>query len=321
MTGDLYLPTSLPYYLLLLYFISSAMHVTIDKHSGFCFGVVYAIEVAERELAKTGKLYCLSDIVHNNMEVNRLKEMGLEVIDHEDLKHLSNCKVMISAHGEPPGTYEIALKNNIHMIDASCPIVLNLQQEVQYGYEDMMERNGQIIIYGMEGHAEVNGLKGQTNGNAIVVGDEGDLEKIDFHRPVRLYSQTTKSVKGFRKIVDAIEERMKAAKTEGKIDFQWNDSICRQVSNRSNVLQDFAARYDVIIFVSGRKSSNGMILYQICKDVNPNTQLISEKEELQKAWFEGHQTVGICGATSTPRWLMEEVEEEIKQIEPDHASA
>ncbi|MBC8314478.1 MAG: 4-hydroxy-3-methylbut-2-enyl diphosphate reductase [Bacteroidales bacterium] len=297
------------------------MYVTIDKHSGFCFGVVYAIEVAERELAKTGKLYCLNDIVHNNMEVNRLKEMGLEIIDHEGLKRLSNCNVMISAHGEPPETYEIALKNNVHMIDASCPIVLNLQQEVQYGYEDMMERNGQIIIYGMEGHAEVNGLKGQTNGNAIVVGDEGDLEKIDFHRPVRLYSQTTKSVKGFRKIVDAIEERMKAAKTEGKIDFQWNDSICRQVSNRSNVLQDFAARYDVIIFVSGRKSSNGMILYQICKDVNPNTQLISEKEELQKAWFEGHQTVGICGATSTPRWLMEEVEEEIKQIEPDHASA
>jgi len=297
------------------------MHVTIDKHSGFCFGVVYTIQVAERELAETGKLYCLGDIVHNNMEVNRLKEMGLQIIDHEDLKRLNNCKVMIRAHGAPPETYETALKNNIHLIDASCPIVLNLQQEVRYGYEDMMECEGQIVIYGKEGHAEVNGLKGQTNGKAIVVWDERDLYKIDYIRPVRLFSQTTKSVAGFKKIVKAIEERMKAVKPEGNIDFQWSDSICRQVSNRSFLLKDFATRYDVIVFVSGRKSSNGMILYQICKDVNPNTYLISEKGELQRAWFEDHKTVGVCGATSTPRWLMEEVEEEIKQIEPIHASA
>jgi len=297
------------------------MHVTIDQHSGFCFGVVYAIQVAERELAETGKLYCLGDIVHNNMEVNRLKEMGLEIIDHEDLKRLSNCKVMIRAHGEPPETYETALNNNIHMIDASCPIVLNLQQEVRYGYEEMIERNGQIIIYGKEGHAEVNGLKGQTNGKAIVVGDERDLDQIDFMRPVRLYSQTTKSVTGFNKIVKVIEERMKAVKPVGRIDFHWNDSICRQVSNRSNVLQDFAAQYDVIVFVSGRKSSNGMILYQACKDVNPNTHLISEKRELKRSWFNGHKTVGVCGATSTPMWLMEEVEEEINHIEPTYASA
>ncbi len=297
------------------------MHVVIDQHSGFCFGVVYAIQVAERELAESGKLYCLNDIVHNNMEVNRLKEMGLEVIDHEDLKQLSDCKVMISAHGEPPETYEIALRNNIRLIDASCPIVLNLQQEIGYGYEDMMERNGQIIIYGMEGHAEVNGLKGQTNGKAIIVGDENDLAKIDFTRPVRLYAQTTKSVTGFRKIVKIIEERMKAENPEGEIDFHWNNSICQQVSSRSDVLQDFAANYDVIIFVSGLKSSNGMILYKTCRDVNPNTHLISDKGELKRVWFEGHKTVGVCGATSTPRWLMEEVEEVIKQIEPTDAPA
>ena len=297
------------------------MQVTIDKHSGFCFGVVYAIQVAERELAETGNLYCLSDIVHNDMEVDRLKKMGLEIIDHDDLKRLSNCKVMISAHGEPPGTYEIALKNNIHLIDASCPIVLSLQQEVLYGYEDMMEKNGQIVIYGKEGHAEVNGLKGQTNGKAIVVGDEGDLTGIDFSRPVRLYSQTTKSVEGLKKIVHIIEERMKAENPGGEIDFHWKQSICRQVSSRSDMLKDFASRYDVIVFVSGLKSSNGMILHQTCKDVNPNTHLISEKGELKKEWFEGFRTVGICGATSTPRWLMEEVEDVIKQIEPTHAPA
>ncbi|NQV01260.1 MAG: 4-hydroxy-3-methylbut-2-enyl diphosphate reductase [Bacteroidia bacterium] len=297
------------------------MLVTIDLNSGFCFGVVYAIQVAERELAESGKLYCLGDIVHNNMEVNRLKEMGLVIIDHHDLPLLNDCKVMIRAHGEPPATYEIALKNNIHLVDASCPIVLNLQQEVRYGYEDMMVRNGQIVIYGKEGHAEVNGLKGQTNGNAIVIGDENDLEKIDFTRPVRLYSQTTKSVDGFRKIVHAIESRMKEVMQSEDVDFQWSDSICRQVSNRSTLLKEFAIRYEVIIFVSGRKSSNGMVLYHVCKDVNLNTYLVSEKGDLQKSWFEGNQSVGVCGATSTPMWLMEEVGEEIRKMSVSHASA
>ncbi|TSA24416.1 MAG: 4-hydroxy-3-methylbut-2-enyl diphosphate reductase [Bacteroidetes bacterium] len=297
------------------------MHVTIDPNSGFCFGVVYAIQVAERELAETGKLYCLGDIVHNNMEVFRLKELGLIIIDHTDLLHLHDCKVMIRAHGEPPETYEIALRNNIHLVDASCPIVLNLQQEVRYGFEDMMERNGQIVIYGKKGHAEVNGLIGQTNGMAIVIGDESDLDQIDFARSVRLYSQTTKSVEGFRKIVDAIESRMQKVSPGQEVDFQWSDSICRQVSNRSNLLREFASRYEVIIFVSGLKSSNGMVLFKVCKDVNPNTYLVSERQELQRSWFKGHSTVGVCGATSTPMWLMEEVGEEIRKMSVAHASA
>ncbi|MFH1297647.1 MAG: 4-hydroxy-3-methylbut-2-enyl diphosphate reductase [Bacteroidota bacterium] len=297
------------------------MIVTIDPNSGFCFGVVYAIQVAERELAESGKLYCLGDIVHNNMEVQRLKEMGLIIIDHHDLPRLHNCKVMIRAHGEPPETYEIALKNNIHLVDASCPIVLNLQQEVKYGYEDMMELNGQIVIYGKEGHAEVNGLKGQTNGKAIVVGDEMDLEMIDFTRPVRLYSQTTKSVEGFRKIVQMIESRMTEVGLDGNVDFQWSDSICRQVSNRSTLLKGFASRYEVIIFVSGLKSSNGMVLFQVCKEMNTNTYLVSEKGDLQRTWFEGHHSVGVCGATSTPMWLMEEVGKEIRKMSITHASA
>ncbi len=296
------------------------MQVIIDPHSGFCFGVVYAIQVAERELAESGKLYCLGDIVHNNMEVNRLKEMGLVIIDHNDLSGLRDCNVMIRAHGEPPETYQTALQNNIHLVDASCPIVLNLQQEVRYGFEDMMARNGQIVIYGKEGHAEVNGLKGQTNGKAIVVGDENDLHKVDFARPVRLYSQTTKSVEGFQKIVTTIESRMKEARPAEDVNFHWNDSICRQVSNRSTLLKNFASKYEVIIFVSGLKSSNGIVLYQVCKDVNPNTYLVSEKGEVQNSWFKGIHFVGVCGATSTPMWLMEAVGEEIRKMDTSDAS-
>ncbi|MFH1161225.1 MAG: 4-hydroxy-3-methylbut-2-enyl diphosphate reductase [bacterium] len=297
------------------------MQVTIDQHSGFCFGVVYAIQVAERELAESGRLYCLGDIVHNNMEVNRLKELGLVIIDHNDLKNLQDCKVMIRAHGEPPETYQISLNNNIHLVDASCPIVLNLQQEVRYGYEDMMKKDGQIVIYGKEGHAEVNGLKGQTNGKAIVVAEESDLDKIDFTRPVRLYSQTTKSVEGFRKIVSLIESRMESRAAGGTVDFQWSDSICRQVSNRSSLLRDFATRFDVIIFVSGQKSSNGLILFQVCKDVNPNTYMVSEENELIRQWFVGFRTVGVCGATSTPMWLMEKLAHQIRTINDRYASA
>jgi 4-hydroxy-3-methylbut-2-enyl diphosphate reductase len=297
------------------------MQVSIDPHSGFCFGVVYAIQVAERELAESGRLFCLGDIVHNNMEVNRLKELGLQIIDHEDLKTLHDCKIMIRAHGEPPGTYEICLRNNIRVIDASCPIVLNLQQEVRYGYEDMMRKNGQIVIYGKEGHAEVNGLKGQTNGKAIVVASEEDLSGIDFTRPVRLYSQTTKSVEGFRKIVSLIEVRMKGEAGGMQPDFRWSDSICRQVSNRSSHLRDFAARFDVIVFVSGKKSSNGLILFQVCREVNPRTYMVSEPGELDLQWFNGYSTVGVCGATSTPMWLMEKLAGEIRQIDEVNASA
>ena len=290
------------------------MNVTIDPNSGFCFGVVYAIEIAERELAKSGKFYCLGDIVHNNMEVKRLKDMGLIIIEHEELDTLHNCKVLIRAHGEPPETYRIALKNNIELIDASCPIVLNLQNEIRYGFDQVKEKGGQIVIYGKEGHAEVNGLRGQTLGKAIVIGSEDDLEKIDFHRPVHLYAQTTKSVIGFQEIVQKIKTRMEEAKPGEPIDFRWNDSICRQVSNRSAKLREFASGFETVIFVSGKKSSNGMVLYSVCKEVNPDTYLVSGKEDLEKNWFSSVNNVGVCGATSTPMWLMEEVAAEIRTI-------
>jgi 4-hydroxy-3-methylbut-2-enyl diphosphate reductase len=290
------------------------MNVTIDPNSGFCFGVVYAIEIAERELAKCDNLYCLGDIVHNNMEVKRLKDMGLIIIEHEELDLLHDCKVLIRAHGEPPETYRIAMKNNLELIDASCPIVLNLQNEIRYGFEEMQETGGQIVIYGKEGHAEVNGLRGQTLGKAIVIGSKDDLEKIDFKRPVHLYAQTTKSVSGFQEITETIRQRMEAVTPGGKIDFRWNDTICRQVSNRSGKLQEFAGKFEVVVFVSGKKSSNGMILYKVCKDVNPRTHLVSGMEDLRSDWFSGIGNVGICGATSTPMWLMEEVAAEIRTI-------
>jgi 4-hydroxy-3-methylbut-2-enyl diphosphate reductase len=290
------------------------MTVTIDPHSGFCFGVVHAIDVAERELQKTSTLYCLGDIVHNNMEVNRLKEKGLVIISHDDLKNLKDCKVMIRAHGEPPETYQTALSNNIELVDASCPIVLNLQNEVRQGYEEVSARGGQVVIYGKEGHAEVNGLKGQTNGEAIIIGDEDDLHKIDFSRPVRFYAQTTKSVEGFNRILRLIGERMKENRPGEIPDFRWSDSICRQVSNRSTQLRDFARDFNAVVFVSGKKSSNGMILYEVCREINPRTFLVSDRSELQHGWFSGVETVGVCGATSTPMWLMEEVAAAIRSI-------
>jgi len=292
------------------------LQVSIDPHSGFCFGVVNAIEVAERELRKYPHLYCLGDIVHNSMEVGRLKQMGLMVIGHSDLEILHDCKVMIRAHGEPPETYETAVRNNIELIDASCPIVLNLQNLIHQGYLEMKDRNGQIVIYGKEGHAEVIGLKGQTNGTAIVVGEEQDLSKIDFLRPVRLYSQTTKGRAGFEKMTSLIRDRMKVVAGDASIDFEWNDSICRQVSNRSEQLRDFCVRLNVVVFVSGEKSSNGMVLYQVCKEVNPNTFLVSNHEDIKREWFKDNDTVGICGATSTPGWLMDEVKRAILKFNP-----
>ncbi|MGE5423986.1 MAG: 4-hydroxy-3-methylbut-2-enyl diphosphate reductase [Syntrophothermus sp.] len=290
------------------------MKVTIDPHSGFCFGVVYAIEIAERELRKNPSLFCLGDIVHNNMEVKRLRELGLTIIEHGDLPKLHDCRVLIRAHGEPPSTYQIAVKNNLQLIDASCTIVLSLQHEVRHGYEEMKSKNGQIVIYGKEGHAEVNGLKGQTNGEAIIISDEKDILKIDFSRPVRLYSQTTKSVEGFQQLVKLIGERMRSLQQKDDVDFIWNDSICRQVSNRIDQLKEFSSRFDTVIFVSGKKSSNGMFLFNVCKSVNKNTYLVSQKEELEKDWFQPGSEIGICGATSTPMWLMEEVAGEIRKM-------
>jgi 4-hydroxy-3-methylbut-2-en-1-yl diphosphate reductase len=290
------------------------MNITIDPHSGFCFGVVHAIEAAERELRKNGKLYCLGDIVHNNMEVDRLKDLGMITVSDKEFKNLKDCTVLIRAHGEPPETYLVARKNNINLIDASCRIVLNLQKKILIDSKEMEEKNGQVVIYGKEGHAEVNGLQGQTNGKAIVIGGEHDLERIDFSRPVRLYSQTTMSTDGFRKMVEMIDERVKKNPSYKPDDFKWKDSICRQVSNRSDQLQKFVINFEVILFVSGKNSSNGMFLFDVCKKANQRTHLVSGKADIQKEWFAGVSNVGICGATSTPKWLMEEVKEELNKI-------
>jgi len=291
--------------------ITLIMNVSIDPQSGFCFGVVYAIQMAEDELHDSGSLYCLGDIVHNHMEVERLTAKGLKVITHEDLNELKDCKVLIRAHGEPPETYQIAIKNNIELIDASCPVVLKLQNRVRGGYDTAVAKGGQIVIYGIEGHAEVNGLKGQTNGEAIIVMTEADLDKIDYSKPVQLYSQTTKSTQGFLNIKTAIENRLQANGNSTPVDFEANDTLCRQVSNREPQLRIFAKQYDTIIFVSGKKSSNGKILHDVCKQENENTYFVSEPNDLNSNWFLQSENVGICGATSTPMWLMEAVKDEI----------
>lgn len=289
------------------------MKVTIDPGSGFCFGVVYAIQMAEDELDAAGSLYCLGDIVHNNMEVDRLKAKGLSIINHEQLENLRDCKVLIRAHGEPPSTYQTAIKNNIELIDASCPVVLKLQNRVHNSYDDALANNGQIVIYGEHGHAEVNGLVGQTNGNAIVVKTEEDLDKIDFSKSIYFFSQTTKSTLGFENMERMIQERIvrfKGSLEEG--DFVSNDTLCRQVSNRQPQMKKFSEQHDVIIFVSGKKSSNGKALFSVCEAHNSKSYFISSPDELQNEWFEGVETVGICGATSTPLWLMEKVKNQIE---------
>jgi len=285
------------------------MQVTIDKNSGYCFGVEFAIKMAEDEMENKEPLYCLGDIVHNDMEVKRLSAKGLVVIDREQLQELSNCKVLIRAHGEPPETYRLAIENNIELIDASCPVVLKLQHRVKNAFDKMEREKGQIVIYGKKGHAEVIGLTGQTLEKAIVVMEDADLEKI-------LFSQTTKSTKGFYALSAKIEEKIKAAKGElTEIDFNSNDSICRQVSNREPQLQRFAQENDVILFVSGKKSSNGKALYQVCLSENPRSYFIESEEEIDQDWFQQAERVGICGATSTPMWLMEQVKSYVDGIE------
>lgn len=290
------------------------MKVTIDKNSGYCFGVEFAIQMAEDELDAGEQLYCLGDIVHNSMEVQRLNAKGLVVIDREQLQELHDCKVLIRAHGEPPETYELALKNNIELIDASCPVVLKLQNRVKHAYDKATENDGQIVIYGQQGHAEVIGLAGQTRGDAIIVTTEDDLEKVDFSRPVTLFSQTTKSTKGFYNLKSAIETRMKESSTLKEEDFDANDSICRQVSNREPQLQKFSKEHDVIVFVSGKKSSNGKALYSVCKAENERSYFVENEKELDNSWFKAGESVGICGATSTPMWLMKNVADYIEGL-------
>jgi 4-hydroxy-3-methylbut-2-enyl diphosphate reductase len=291
------------------------MEVTIDKNSGYCFGVEYAIQMAEDEMENAGVLYCLGDIVHNSMEVQRLYAKGLRVIDREQMKELRDCKLLIRAHGEPPSTYQLALQNNIELIDASCPVVLKLQNRVKHAFDQMETQSGQIVIYGQPGHAEVIGLAGQTSDNAIIVTTEEDLSKIDFTRPVTLFSQTTKSTKGFYRMKELIEERIRQANPEGEgVLFDANDSICRQVSNREPQLQKFALEHDVVVFVSGKKSSNGKALFSVCKAENEQSYFVENESEIDPAWFGPADKVGICGATSTPMWLMERVAGHIRQL-------
>ena len=289
------------------------MKVTIDKYSGFCFGVVYAIEMAESILEKEDNLYCLGDIVHNNKEVERLTDMGLKIINNDDLKKLSDCKVLIRAHGEPPSTYNVALENNIQLLDASCPVVLKLQHQIKEGYEDIKKIDGQVIIFGKEGHAEVTGLLGQTKNNAVIVTTVEDLDKVDFSKSIYIYSQTTKSPKAYKAISDIIAKRVKLA--DGKnVKYIVHDTLCRQVSGREPQLKLFSKENDVIVFVSGQKSSNGKMLYQSCKEENSNSYFISDINEINNEWFSTASSVGICGATSTPRWLMEKVQNAIEKI-------
>ena len=289
------------------------MNVTIDQKSGFCFGVVYAIEMAEEILKKDHKLYCLGDIVHNNKEVDRLNNLGLEIINHQQLESLNNCKVLIRAHGEPPSTYEIALKNDIELLDASCPVVLKLQHQIKEGYEQIKNINGQVIIFGKEGHAEVTGLVGQTDGKAIIVTTEEDLNKVDFDKPIYIYSQTTKSPAAFQNIINNIKDKLNSEGKSDELKFVVHDTLCRQVSGREPQLKQFSIDNDVIIFVSGTKSSNGKMLYSSCREENKQSYFISDVKEIKEDWFEDISSVGICGATSTPRWLMEEAAEFIKK--------
>jgi 4-hydroxy-3-methylbut-2-enyl diphosphate reductase len=286
------------------------MEVTIDVNSGFCFGVVFAIQMAEDELKQSGSLYCLGDIVHNNMEVERLQAKGLKIIDHEQFAQLSNTKVLIRAHGEPPETYRIAIENNIELIDASCPVVLKLQNRIRNGYEHLGA--GQIVVYGKEGHAEVNGLVGQTNGKAIIVESVEDLNKLDYTKPIQFFSQTTQPTEGFRQMRAEIERRVGEAGVDNSMQLESNDTLCRQVSNREPQLREFAAAHDVILFVAGKKSSNGWVLYNVCKEVNPEAYFVSSWDEVNLDWFDAESRIGICGATSTPMWLMEEIAGKLK---------
>ncbi|WP_193427156.1 4-hydroxy-3-methylbut-2-enyl diphosphate reductase [Hymenobacter lapidarius] len=279
-----------------------SLSVRIDPNSGFCFGVIYAIQMAEDLLDEQGYLYCLGDIVHNDEEVQRLEARGLRIICHEQLAELRDEAVLIRAHGEPPATYQMAMENNLTLIDASCPVVLKLQNRIKTSYD----KQEKIFIYGKHGHAEVLGLLGQTSGNAVVFESLDELLGHELPENITLYSQTTKSTNSFYNIKNQLEGR--------GYQVNANDTICRQVSNRDKDLRRFAAQFDQIVFVSGTKSSNGKVLYQVCLETNPQTHFISNVGEIQTDWFKPGQSVGICGATSTPMWLMEQVRERLLNL-------
>ena len=280
------------------------LQIEIDNGSGFCFGVTTAIQKAEEELAAGKTLYCLGDIVHNGMECERLKQLGLVTINHEEMSRLHGVKVLLRAHGEPPSTYELARENDIEIIDATCPVVLQLQRRIKRQYDACPE--AQIVIFGKPGHAEVLGLVGQTESKAIVIANVEEVKRLDFSRDIYLYSQTTKSLDEFHRIIEYIQEHISPDAT-----FKSFDTICRQVANRMPNISAFASRHDLVLFVCGRKSSNGKVLFNECKSVNPNSHLIEGPEEIKKEWLEGVNTIGICGATSTPKWLMEQCRDAI----------
>lgn len=283
------------------------LQIEIDAASGFCFGVTTAIEKAEEELALGQSLYCLGDIVHNGSECERLHALGMKTIDHADFEHLRDAKVLLRAHGEPPRTYELAAQNNIEIIDATCPVVLQLQRRIKRAYAQ--PHSPQIVIYGKRGHAEVLGLVGQTDGQAIVIENVEEAQHLDFTRNICLFSQTTKSLTGFQRVVEYITEHIHAPAT-----FEYFDTICRQVANRLPHIQEFAAHHDVVLFVCGLKSSNGRVLYEACKQVNPCSYMVDNPQHIQKEWFENANSVGICGATSTPKWLMESCRDAILKL-------
>ena len=285
--------------------------IEIDKKSGYCFGVTRAIKKAEEELKKGTPLYCLGYIVHNALEVERLEKLGLITIDIEEFKELKNVRVLLRAHGEPPSTYEIARQNNIELIDASCPVVLTLQNRIKKKDQESAGST-QTVIYGKTGHAEVVGLVGQTDNRAIIIENKDELDKLDFTKDIHLFSQTTKPLDGFKEISEIIESRM-----QGSAEFKPYDTICRQVSNRVPNLQEFAQKHDIIFFVAGKKSSNGKVLFEVCKKNNPNSHFISNPTEIDTSLIKENMSVGICGATSTPNWQMEEVEKIIKTSKPN----
>jgi len=291
------------------------MQIEIDNGSGFCFGVTTAIKKAEEELAQGETLYCLGDIVHNGMECERLRQMGLVTINHDGMRDLHDVKVLLRAHGEPPATYELARQNNIEIIDATCPVVLKLQKRIKEQYDENLKPQTsnlkpQIVIFGKKGHAEVLGLVGQTQSSAIVIENFDEVTKLDFSQDIYLYSQTTKSLDEFHRIVAYIQ-----AHISPQAKFQSFDTICRSVANRMPNISQFAARHDLILFVCGKKSSNGKVLYNECLRVNPNTHQIEGPEEINADWLKDIQTVGICGATSTPKWLMEQCRDELLRFE------
>ena len=290
------------------------MEIEIDNGSGFCFGVTTAIRKAEEELEKGGILYCLGDIVHNGMECERLKDMGLVTINHDDMRELHDVKVLLRAHGEPPETYELARRNNIEIIDATCPVVLQLQKRIKRQYEITNTQhptpNTQIVIFGKRGHAEVLGLVGQTQSSAIVIESFDEVKRLDFTRDIYLYSQTTKSLDEYHRIIDYIQSHISP-----EAHFESFDTICRSVANRMPNISQFASRHDLILFVCGKKSSNGKVLFNECLQVNPNSHLIEDPQEIQPEWLEGIETVGICGATSTPKWLMEQSRDAILKMQ------